>query len=135
MKSANRKFNKKFLKHIYSFEELLRDMKFNKIRMLNRRASGIEEDIKVADLIRPSIICGHKHDIEENARVNEKILLDYYYQAYEHRIRLYSVSDIITNIYPDCEATNRFIGRLKYYVRIMKEMSAIIDIAEDSWPK
>lgn len=132
MESANRKFNKKFLKHIYSFEELLRDMKFNKIRMLNRRASGIEEDIKVRDLIRPNIICGHKRDIEENTRINEKILLDYYHQAYEHRIRLYSVNEIITNIYPDCEATKRFIGRLKYYVRIMKEISAIIDIAESS---
>nr|DAD57841.1 MAG TPA: hypothetical protein [Bacteriophage sp.] len=132
MKSVNRAFNEKFFKHIHSFEELLRDMKFNKIRMLNRRAVGIKEDIKVKDLIRPSIICGHKGDIEENTRINEKILLDYYYQAYEHHIRLYSVSDIITNIYPDCEATKRFLGRLKYYVRIMKEISAIIDIAEGS---
>lgn len=132
MKSTNRKFNEKFLKHIHSFEELLKDMKFNKIRMLNRRASGIEEDIKVTDLIRPSVVCGHNRDIEENTRINEKILLDYYYQAYEHRIRLYSVSDIITNIYPDCEATKRFLGRLKYYVRILKEISAIIDIAEGS---
>lgn len=131
MKSANQKFNEKFLKHIHSFEELLRDMKFNKNRMLNRRAAGIKEEIKVKDLIRPSIICGHKGDIEENTRINEKILLDYYYQAHEHRISLYVPTQIITKIYPDCKPTKRFIGRIKYYVRIMKEISAIIDIADD----
>lgn len=132
MKSVNREFNEKFFKHIFSFEELLRDMKFNKIRMLNRRAAGIKEDIKVTDLIRPSIVCGHSRDIKENTRINEKILLDYYYQAEEHRIRFYSVNEVITNVYPNCEATKRFLGRLKYYVRIMKEISAIIDIAEGS---
>lgn len=132
MKSVNREFNEKFFKHIFSFEELLRDMKFNKIRMLNRRAAGIKGDIKVTDLIRPSIVCGHSRDIKENTRINEKILLDYYYQAEEHRIRFYSVNEIITNVYPNCEATKRFLGRLKYYVRIMKEISAIIDIAEGS---
>lgn len=132
MKSVNREFNEKFFKHIFAFEELLRDMKFNKIRMLNRRTAGIKENIKVTDLIRPSIVCGHSRDIKENTRINEKILLDYYYQAEEHRIRFYSVNEIITNVYPDCEATKRFLGRLKYYVRIMKEISAIIDIAEGS---
>lgn len=131
MKSANRTFNEKFFKHIYSFEELLRDMKFNKIRMLNRRAVGIKEDIKVTDLIRPSIVCGHKGDIEENARINEKILLDYYYQAHKHRIPLYNSTQIVIRFYSDCKPTKRFIGRLKYYVRIMKEISAIIDIADD----
>lgn len=131
MKSANRTFNEKFFKHIYSFEELLRDMKFNKIRMLNRRADGIKEDIKVTDLIRPSIVCGHKGDIEENARINEKILLDYYYQAHKHRIPLYNSTQIVIRFYSDCKPTKRFIGRLKYYVRIMKEISAIIDIADD----
>ena len=132
MKSANRTFNEKFFKHIYSFEELLRDMKFNKIRMLNRRAAGIKEDIKVTDLIRPSIVCGHKGDIEENARINEKILLDYYYQAHNHRIPLYNSTQIVIRFYSDCKPTKRFIGRIKYYVRIMKEISAIIDIAEGS---
>lgn len=131
MKSANRTLNEKFFKHIYSFEELLRDMKFNKIRMLNRRAAGIKEDIKVTDLIRPSIVCGHKGDIEENARINEKILLDYYYQAHKHRIPLYNSTQIVIRFYSDCKPTKRFIGRLKYYVRIMKEISAIIDIADD----
>lgn len=132
MKSANRTFNEKFFKHIYSFEELLRDMKFNKIRMLNRRAAGIKEDIKVTDLIRPSIVCGHKGDIEEKARINEKILLDYYYQAHKHRIPLYNSTQIVIRFYSDCKPTKRFIGRIKYYVRIMKEISAIIDIAEGS---
>ena len=131
MKSANQKFNEKFLKHIHSFEELLRDMKFNKNRMLNRRVAGIKEEIKVKDLIRPSIVCGHKGDIEENTRINENILLNYYRQAYEHCIPLYGETRVITNIYPDCKPTKRLIGRIKYYVRIMKEISAIIDIADD----
>lgn len=131
MKSANQKFNEKFLKHIHSFEELLRDMKFNKNRMLNRRAAGIKEEIKVKDLIRPSIVCGHKGDIEENARINEKILLNYYHQAHEHRVPLYGETQIITRIYSDCYITKRLIGRVKYYARIMKEISAIIDIADD----
>lgn len=131
MKSANQKFNEKFLKHIHSFEELLRDMKFNKNRMLNRRASGIKEEIKVKDLIRPSIVCGHKGDIEENTRINKKILLNYYHQAHKHRIPLYGETQIVTRIYHNCYITKRFIGRVKYYARIMKEISAIIDIADD----
>ena len=129
-KSANQKFNEKFLKHISIFEGLLRDMKFNKIRKLNRRAAGIKEDIRVRSLIRPTVIYEHSDYIEENAKANEKALLRYYHQAHQHRIGLYGVDEIIANVYPDCRATKRFLGRLKYYVRIMKEISAIIDIAD-----
>lgn len=130
MKSVNREFNEKFFKHIHLFEELLRDMKFNKIRILNRRAAGIKEEIKVKDLIRPSIICGHKGDIEENTRINEKILLDYYYQANKYRIHLYNINQIIVYFHSDCNFTKRFLGRIGYYIHIMREISKIIDIAE-----
>ena len=132
MKSVNREFNEKFFKHIFAFEELLRDMKFNKIRMLNRRAAGIKEDIKVTDLIRPSIVCGHSRDIEEDVRINEKILLDYYYRAGTYRSHLYNITQIVVYFHSDCNFTKRFLGRIGYYIHIMKEISKIIDIADGS---
>nr|DAD60727.1 MAG TPA: hypothetical protein [Caudoviricetes sp.] len=132
MKTKNQRFNERFLDNVFSFEDLLRTLKFNQIRLNNRRAAGIKEKITVWELIKPESIYVHNIKLQDMKRINERILLRYYYEADKHRLRSYgTVEDIILNVYKNCKQTKRFIGRVIYYTNLLRRIGQILDTIED----
>ena len=131
MNTEVRHFNEKFLKNVHRFEDLLRTLKFNQIRLNNRRAAGIEEEISVKDLISPAMIYAHNRELEEVKENNLRILADYQFEAHEHYLRYYGDNDsIILKRYQDCKRTKRFLGRVNYYIGLLRKIEKIIAKAE-----
>lgn len=132
MKTEIQRFNEKFLDNVFSFEDLLRTLKFNQIRLNNRRVAGIKEKITVWELIKPEDIYVHNVKLQDMKRMNERILLRYYYEADKHRLRSHeTVEDIILNVYKDCKQTKRFMGRVTYYINLLHRIGKILDTVED----
>nr|DAD60347.1 MAG TPA: hypothetical protein [Bacteriophage sp.] len=131
MNTEIRHFNEKFLKNVHRFEDLLRTLKFNQIRLNNRRAAGIEEEISVKDLISPAMIYAHNREWEEVKENNLRILAEYQFESYEHHLRYYGDNDsIILKCYQDCKRTKRFLGRVNYYIGLLRKIEKIIAKAE-----
>jgi hypothetical protein len=124
-------FNEKFLKNVHRFEDLLRTLKFNQIRLNNRRAAGIEEEISVKELISPATTYAHNRELEEVKENNLRILADYQFEAHEHHLRYYGDNDsIILKCYQDCKRTKRLLGRVNYYIGLLRKIEKIIAKAE-----
>lgn len=132
MKTEIQRFNEKFLDNVFSFEDLLRTLKFNQIRLNNRRAAGIKEKITIWELIKPEGVYIHNVELQDMKRMNERILLRYYYEADKHRLRSHeTVEDIVLNIYKGCKQTKRFMGRAIYYINLLHRIGKILDTIED----
>lgn len=132
MKTEIQRFNEKFLDNVFSFEDLLRTLKFNQIRLNNRRAAGIKEKIKIYNLIQPETSYVHSVTIQDMKRINERILLNYYYEANEHRLNHFKTNEeIIANVYSGCKQTKRFMGRAHYYLNLLRRIGQILDTIED----
>ena len=132
MKTEIQRFNEKFLDNVFSFEDLFRTLKFNQIRMNNRRAAGIKEKITVWELIKPESVYVHNIKLQDMKRMNERTLLRYYYEADKHRLRSHeTVEDIILNVYKNCKQTKRFMGRVTYYINLLRRIDKILDTIED----
>lgn len=132
MKTEIQRFDEKFLDNVFSFEDLLRTLKFNQIRLNNRRAAGIKEKITVWELIRPEGIYIHNVELQDMKRMNERILLRYYYEADKHCLRSHeTVEDVILNVYKNCKRTKRFMGRVTYYINLLHCIGKILDTIED----
>ena len=132
MKTEIQRFNEKFLDNVFSFEDLLRTLKFNQIRLNNRRAAGIKEKITAWELIKPEGIYVHNVKLQDMKQMNERILLRYYYEADKHRLKSHeTVEDVILNIYKDCKQTKRFIGRVTYYINLLRRIEQILDTIEE----
>lgn len=132
MKTEIQRFNEKFLDNVFSFEDLLRTLKFNQIRLNNRRAAGIKEKITVWELIKPEGVYIHNIKLQDMKRMNERILLRYYYEADKHRLKSHkTVEDIILNVYKNCKQTKRFMGRVTYYTNLLRRIGKILDTIED----
>lgn len=132
MKSKIQEFNEKFLDNVFSFEDLLRTLRFNQIRLNNRRAAGIKEKIKIYNLIQPGTSYAYSVAIQEMKRINERILLNYYYEANLHRLNHFNTNEeIIENVYSECKQTKRFMGRAHYYLNLLRRIGQILDTIED----
>nr|DAJ25883.1 MAG TPA: hypothetical protein [Caudoviricetes sp.] len=132
MKTQIQRFNERFLDNVFSFEDLLRTLKFNQIRLNNKRAAGINEKITVWELIRPEGVYVHNVKLQDMKRMNERILLRYYYEADKHRLKFHeTVEDVILNVYKDCRRTKRFMGRITYYINLLRRIGKILDTIED----
>ena len=132
MKTEIQRFNEKFLDNVFSFEDLLRTLKFNQIRLNNRRAAGIKEKIKIYNLIQPEVSYSHSVTIQDMKRINERILLNYYYEANAHRLNHFKTNEeIIANVYSGCKQTKRFMGRVAYYINLLRRIGKILDTIED----
>ena len=132
MKTQIQRFNERFLDNVFSFEDLLRTLKFNQIRLNNKRAAGINQKITVYELIQPEGIYVHNVKLQDMKRMNECILLRYYYEADKHRLKSHeTVEDVILNVYKDCKRTKRFMGRITYYITILRRIGEILDTIED----
>lgn len=132
MKTKIQRFNEKFLDNVFSFEDLLRTLKFNQIRLNNRRAAGIKEKITTWELIKPEGVYIHNIELYDMKRMNERILLRYYYEADKHHLKSHeAVEDVILNVYKDCKRTKRFKGRVAYYINLLRRIGKILDTIED----
>lgn len=132
MKIQIQRFNERFLDNVFSFEDLLRTLKFNQIRLNNKRAAGINQKITVWELIKPEGIYVHNVKLQDIKRMNERILLRYYYEADKHRLKSHeTVEDVILNVYKDCRRTKRFMGRVTYYINLLRRIGKILDTIED----
>lgn len=132
MKTEIQRFNEKFLDNVFSFEDLLRTLKFNQIRLNNRRAAGIKEKIKIYNLIQPEASYSHSVAIQDMKRINERILLNYYYEANAHRLNHFKINEeIIANVYSGCKQTKRFMGRVAYYINLLRRIGKILNTIED----
>lgn len=132
MNTEIQRFNEKFLDNVFSFEDLLRTLKFNQIRLNNRRAAGIKEKIKIYNLIQPEASYSHSVTIQDMKRINERILLNYYYEANAHRLNHFKTNEeIIANVYSGCKQTKRFMGRVTYYINLLRCIGKILDTIEN----
>lgn len=132
MKIQIQRFNERFLDNVFSFEDLLRTLKFNQIRLNNKRAAGINQKITVWELIQPESVYIHNVKLQDMKRMNERILLRYYYEADKHRLKSHeTVEDVILNVYKDCRRTKRFMGRVTYYITILRRIGEVLDTIED----
>lgn len=132
MKTQIQRFNERFLDNVFSFEDLLRTLKFNQIRLNNKRVAGVNQKITVWELIRPEGIYIHNIKLQDMKRMNERILLRYYYEADKHRLKSHeTVEDIVSNVYRDCKQTKRFMGRITYYINLLRRIGTILDTIEE----